>query len=141
MKKAILFSAVLFLVSAICISTAAAEEKQYKYPYQESALSYRNVTVYKVLDQKDAYVVMHQKGHREIGNVVIPKKWYKEQPKKLAFRALSKGMTPYMTVIYRDGKFDQVILTMPTSRADSSWGVADSNVQVNADTDTLDIVY
>ena len=46
-----------------------------------------------------------------------------------------------MTVLYRNGEFEQVILTMPVSRADSAWGVADSNVQVNADKDTFDIVY
>ena len=104
-------------------------------------MSYKNVTVYRVLDQKDAYIVMYAKGHREVGNVVVPKKWYKSSPRKLAFRKLSTGMSPYMTVLYRNGEFEQVILTMPINRADSAWGVADSNVQVNADKDTFDIVY
>ena len=84
---------------------------------------------------------MYAKGHREVGSITIPKKWYKESPKKLSFRNLSKGMTPYMTVLYREGNFDKVILTMPLSRGNSYWGVADSNAQVDADKDTLDIVY
>jgi len=147
MKKSI-FAAVIstiLLVGAVSFVSAQEDQKKaepvYKYPYQESQMSYRNVTVYKVLDQKDAYIVMYAKGHREVGNVSIPKKWYKESPRKLAFRKLSTGMSPYMTVFYRGGEFDQVVLTMPVSRADPVWGVADSNAQVNADKDTFDIVY
>lgn len=128
-------------MSAFCIMPLSALEREYKNPYQESNLTYKNVTVYKVLDQKDAYIVLYAKGHREIGNVSIPKKWYTESPKKLFFRPLTKGLGPYMSVFYDEGNFKKVILTMPTSRASSVWGVADSNVQVDADKDTLDIVY
>ncbi len=139
------------LISAILVAgltfTAAAQEsadkaeRTYKNEYHESEMSYKNVIVYKVLDQKDAYIVMYAKGHRDVGSVAIPKKWYKETPKKLRFRPLSKGMTSYMTVMYRSGNFDHVILTVPTNRSDAAWGVADSNVQVDADKETLDIVY
>lgn len=134
-----LFSGLSFTVFAQ--EKAEVAEKQYKYPYQESNLSYKNVVVYKVLDQKDAYIVMYAKGHREVGNIAIPKRWYKESPHKLAFRKLPKGMDPYMTVLYRGGQFDQVILTMPESRANSAWGVADSNAQVDVSKDTFDIIY
>lgn len=147
MKKTLivgLISAVLsagFIFSATAQESADKKEPSYKKEFHESEMSYKNVTVYRVLDQKDAYIVMYAKGHREVGNVVVPKKWYKSSPRKLAFRKLSTGMSPYMTVLYRNGEFEQVILTMPISRADSAWGVADSNVQVNVDKDTFDIVY
>lgn len=149
MKRTIFtFMSLVLLLGATGSITAQESadnpERQYKNEFQESVMTYKNVTVYKVLDQKDAYIVMYAKGHRDVGNVTIPKKWYKgdkDNPKKLAFRKLSTGMSPYMTVLYRDGDFDQVILTMPVSRADPAWGVADSNAQVDADKDTLDIVY
>lgn len=141
--SAILFGGIVFSATAqeSADSNSNKAERTYKNEFNESEMSYRNVTVYKVLDQKDAYIVMYAKGHREVGNIAIPKKWYKESPKKLGFRKLSTGMTPYMTVFYRNGNFEQVVLTMPVSRADSAWGVADSNVQVDADKDTFDIVY
>ncbi len=138
MKKIFCISALLFTMVTFL---AVAEERQYKYQFQEAEISYKNVIVYKVLDHKDAYVVMYAKGHRDIGNIAIPKKWYNESPKKLSFRKLSSGMTPYMTVISRGDSFERVILTMPVSRGDSAWGVADSNVQVDTDVDTLNIVY
>lgn len=147
MKKSLIIGLIATVLSCGFLFSAAAQESadkpepSYKREFQESEMSYRNVTVYKVLDQKDAYIVMYAKGHREVGNVVVPKKWYKESPRKLAFRKLSTGMSPYMTVLYRNGEFEQVILTMPVSRADPAWGVADSNTQVNADINTLEIVY
>ena len=140
MKKLGIISALLLAVTPLTVS---AVEQDYKYEFQESKLSYHNVTIYKVLDHRQAYVVMYAKGHRDVGTVTIPKKWYKEKPSKLNFRALPKGMTPYMTVVKKEGSFDHVILTMPTSRADAAWGVADSNIQIDdADKENLDdIVY
>ena len=144
MKKSFILSA---LILAGVLFSAAAEKVQpeNKYPYQEAAVSYHNVIVYKVLDHKDAYIVMYAKGHRDVGTVTIPKKWYTSAVNpntKLTFRALPKAMDPYMTVISRDGKFERVILTVPTSRADACWGVADSSYVVNdADKDSLEIVY
>ena len=81
MKKFFVISALLLAAS---LFTVSAEDREYKYEYQESNLTYKNVTVYKVLDHREAYVVMYAKGHREVGNVTIPKKWYKESPHKLS---------------------------------------------------------
>ena len=139
MKKFGLISVILF---ALTLSAISAVETEYKYEFQESKLSYHNVTVYKVLDQKEAYIVMYAKGHRDVGSVTIPKKWYNENPAKLSFRVLPKGMSPYMTVIKKEGSFDRVILTMPVDRANSAWGVADTGATVDdADKDTLEIQY
>lgn len=136
MKKS-LFIAALFGIAVLFSASA----REYKNEFVESSVSYKNVTVYKVLDHKDAYIVMYAKGHREVGNIAIPKKWYKEHPSKLKFRVLPNGLQPFMSVYYKDGNFSYVILTMPTSRMAAAWGVADSNAEVNADVDTLDIKY
>lgn len=141
MKKSFILSALILV--GILFSAAAKDTADYKYPYQESEVTYRNVLVYKVLDHKDAYIVMYAKGHRDVATVTIPKKWYSSAINvntKLSFRALPKGMDPYMTVISRNGSFERVLLTLPTSRAASVWGVADSSYVVNdADKETLEI--
>lgn len=143
MKKLFVLSAVL--CAGILFSASAKEKADYKYEFQEAAVSYRNVQVYKVLDHKDAYIVMYAKGHRDVGTVTIPKKWYSSSIRpdaKLGFRPLPRGMYPYMTVISRDGSFERVLLTLPTTRNSPIWGVADSTVKISdADKDTLDIKY
>lgn len=144
MKKSFILSA-LILFGILFGAAAQENQREYKYPFQESEVSYHNVIVYKVLDQKETYIVIYAKGHRDVGTVTIPKKWYSSavNPQaKLTFRSLSKGMTPYMTIISRNGSFERVIMNLPTSRADSVWGVADSSYQVDdADKDSLEIVY
>lgn len=143
MKKLLVLSALL--CAGVLFSASAKEKADYKYEFQESTVSYRNVQVYKVLDHKDAYIVMYAKGHRDVGRVTIPKKWYSASMRtdsKLGFRPLPKGMYPYMTVLSRDGEFERVLLTLPTTRNSPIWGVADSTVKISdADKDTLDIVY
>lgn len=144
MKKSFILSAFI-LVGILFGAVAQENQREYRYPFQESEVSYHNVIVYKVLDQKEAYIVLYAKGHRDVGTVTIPKKWYSSavnSEAKLSFRSLPKGMTPYMTVISRNDSFERVIMTLPSSRADSVWGVADSSYQVDdADKDTLEIAY
>ena len=143
MKKLFILSALLCV--GVLFSATAKEKADYKYEYQEAAISYHNIQVYKVLDHRDAYIVMYAKGHRDVGTVSIPKKWYSSASStdaKLGFRALPKGMYPYMTVINRDNSFERVILTLPVTRNNPVWGVADSTVKISdADKETLDIVY
>ncbi|MBR1616363.1 MAG: hypothetical protein IJ673_12955 [Treponema sp.] len=146
MKKSFIISALLFAVFAFSsFAQESKSEKEYKYPFQEASISYHNVTVYKVLDQKDAYIVMYAKGHGSVGTVTVPKAWYStdgNKSSKLSFRPLPKGMAPWMTVISKDGSFSHVMLTMPVSRTHAAWGVADSNAKVeDADKETLEIVY
>lgn len=143
MKKSFVLS-VLILAGILFGATAQEAKREYKYPFQESEVSYHNVEVYKVLDQKEAYIVLYAKGHRDIGTVKVPKEWYSSavNPEaKLTFRALPKGMNPYMTVISRSGSFERVIMTLPTSRADSVWGVASAGTSVDDLTSVEEIVY
>lgn len=143
MKKVFILSALLCV--GVLFSAAAIEKGDYKYEYKESKLSYHSVQVYKVLDHRDAYIVMYAKGHRDVGTITVPKKWYANattKDSKLSFRALPKGMYPYMTVFTRDGQFDRVMLTLPVSRDNPVWGVADSTHKVpDADKETFEITY
>lgn len=144
MKKLIIAATLVF--AAFCLAATAENSsqpnKKYTNEFVESTVSYRNVNIRKVLDHRDAYIVFYQKGHRDTGTVTIPKRWYKENPKKLTFRPLPKGMTPYMTVISREGSFERVTLTMPKNQVAPYWGVADSSVTINdADKDTLEVAY
>ncbi|MBQ4377795.1 MAG: hypothetical protein II821_01155 [Treponema sp.] len=143
MKKLFILSALI--CAGVLFSASAKEKPEYKYEYQEAKVSYHNVQIYKVLDHKDAYIVMYAKGHRDVGTVTLPKKWYSSAMRvdsKLTFRPLPKGMNPYMTVISRDGAFERVLLTIPTSRLSPIWGIADGSQTVSdADKDTLDIQY
>jgi len=107
-----------------------------------SDLTYQNVKIYKVFDQKESYVILYAKQGLEIGQAVIPKKWAKETPQKLAFRKTPSGLSSYMTVIKKGGEFYKVWLTIPVNRNSSVWGIIGTGVEVTGtDADSLNIEY
>ena len=79
----------------LLLSTAAvtAQEQQTAETQEQPAaetqenskwgpLSYRNVTVYKVLEHQDGYIIYYSRTGNGIAKVKIPKEWYY---KKLTF--------------------------------------------------------
>lgn len=145
MKKSLAVSALLLAATLFTAGAfeAGKSESDYKYQFQESAVYYTNYTVYRILDHKDAYVVLYAKPRGIVGNVTIPKTWYSSDGNakaKLSFRPLPKGMAPWMTVLSRDGAFDHVILTAPVARAHAAWGVVAPDVDLgDLNKETLEI--
>ena len=135
MKKSFIVSALL-LAATLFTATAfegGKTEADYRYTFQESGVYYKNYTIYRILDHKDAYVILYAKPHGVVGKVSIPKAWYSTNgntKSKLTFRPLPKGMAPWMTVLSKDGTFDHVVLTAPVARTHAAWGVASPDVDV-----------
>ncbi len=145
MKK--LFAAAI--LAFIMVIPALSQEEEQKKPVWDkgdnvSSISYVNVRIYKIYDQKDSYIVLYEKQGMAVGTAVLPKKWLKNEDgaRKLSFRSTSKGIAPYMTVINSDGEFLKVWVTAPISRFNSVWAVAPSGTQVDGtDADTLQLEY
>lgn len=123
-------------------SSTSEEKPIWDHGDNVSALSYRNVKVYRVLEAKEAYVVLYEKSGLKTGTVTIPKDWGERVPRKLEMRKCPKTVPPYMTVLYKDGEFYKVWLTLPTSKTASVWGVVPHGYTVpDTDKETLDIEY
>lgn|SRR5574344_2699371 len=144
MKKilAAAFLAMLLVLPMFAEESGETKKPVWDHGYNVSELYYKNVTIYRVLDQKDAYIVLYAKHGVGIGQAVIPKKWAKETPRKLAFRTKPGNIDPFMTVITKNGEFYKVWLTLPISKANPVWGVAPYGATVSGtDADTLDLEY
>lgn len=144
MKKAFLagLTAFCLLLPAMAQDNAESKKAIWDHGDNVSNISYHNVQIFRILDQADAYVIVYQKQGLHVGQVSIPKKWFKETPQKLQFRNKPKQLDPYMSVIYKDGQFYKVILTVPSSRSDAVWGVVPSGTKISGtDADTLEISY
>ncbi len=128
----------LFAAFMICTAVTAEQERD---PSKWASITYVDVPVYKILESKDAYVVIYGKNRTGTGSTTIPKKWAKgnsENPRKLKFRSVGGKLQPFMTVVTKDGSFIRVILSVPTSKSNSVWGVADNSKVADADKDTLE---
>lgn len=141
MKKLILVILAAFTVTV----SAFAKPVAYNETSEEnwSTMSYRNVQIVKILDSKDGYVVIYQKGKYGVGETVIPKSWAKgspESPRKLKIRFLTGGkLKSFMSIVKKDGEFHHVVLTIPSNRNDSVWGVISYKQSVEGtDKETLE---
>lgn len=141
MKKliAVLFVAAAMLARTFAVPVAYNESSEENW----SSISYRNVPILKILDSKDGYVVLYQKGKIGTGRTVIPKSWNRgnpENPRKLKVRFLPGGkLKSFMTVVKKDGEFHHVVLTVPANKNDSVWGVISYRQSVEGtDKETLE---
>ncbi len=107
-----------------------------------SDMTYVNVPILKVLEGKEAYVVIYQKTQTGVGDVVIPKNWIDsspENPRKLKFRNSKNSAASFMTIVKKGGEFHRVILTLPMSKQNSIWGLADYHKDIEgSDKQTLE---
>ncbi|MBR3548700.1 MAG: hypothetical protein IKN90_01360 [Treponema sp.] len=145
MKKIImaLLVAAALAVSSFAQSTSSSGTPIWDHGDNVSEFSYRNVGVYRIFDQADSYIVLYEKQSLEIGKVVIPKAWFKTSaPRKLDFRHKPAGMGTYMTVLYKNGEFYKVFLTVNPKRSDPVWAVADPHARMEiTNADSLDIEF
>lgn len=139
MKKLLM---VLALLSLCTVNVIAQSNAVHISDEKKSEFSYVNLPIVKVYEGKDAYVVLYQKNKVGIGKTTIPKKWVKgnpESPKKLKFRNTKVADNAYMCVVYKNGEFKRVVLTLPMSKQNSIWGVADYHKEIEgSDKDTME---
>ena len=141
MKKLLcaLTLAVLALTASFAVPVAYNETSEKNW----SEMSYIQVPIYKILDSRDAYVIIYAKNKIGVGRTVIPKKWNRstpDSPRKLQIRELKSGkLKPFMTVVKKSGDFHKVILTIPVDKKNSTWGVVDYHKDIEgSDKETLE---
>lgn len=132
----------LFIVLALAaLFTSASFAKSTAY---KSTISYYSFPILKILDSRDAYVVIYQKNKIGTGSTVIPKKWSlpskdKTEPVKLMIRRVRNTNEAYMSVYKKDGEFFRVVLNMPQNKSNPIWGLVDQRKTVEGtDKETLE---
>jgi len=136
MKKIVM----IFLLAVVVLFPFFAQ----KTSETEGAFTYFNVQVLKVLEHKDAYLVLYNKTGTKMGQVALPKEWFKYNSSNHSrLRPLPQGMQPYLTVIYKDNAFYKVYLNMPTDRTNAVWSVLSPNIDISSriNKETLEIEY
>ena len=133
------------LIALTALTAASAKAVAYNETSEDNwtSISYVNVPIYKILDSKDAYVVIYAKNKIGVGQTVIPKAWAHgnpENPRKLKIRDTRTGkLKSFLTVVKKDGEFHHVVLTVPANRQNSVWGVISYRQSVEGtDKETLE---
>lgn len=116
------------LLAAFVLAGAVSEENA--GGHVKSSISYYSAPVYKIMDSAKAYTVIYGKAGHKMGTVTIPKEWAKNKPdtvKRLLVRNCPPKITPYVTIVKKEGNFLKVMLTVPTNHNDRIWGIANEN--------------
>ncbi len=130
----------LFIVLALAaLFTSATFAKSTAY---KSTISYYSFPILKILDSRDAYVVIYQKNKIGTGSTVIPKKWSlptQGETTKLMIRRVRNTNESYMSVYKKDGEFYRVVLNMPMNKSNPIWGLIDQRKTLEGtDKETLE---
>jgi hypothetical protein len=112
MKRAAI---VVFLIAIVACTLAAA-------PLNESSFYPVRVDVVKVYSHADGFRVVYRKGSTSVGDVYLPARWFISGGKAELVRGRDTSY-PYMTVFYKDGKFDHLRLYVLADQQDLTWGI------------------
>lgn len=143
MKKIIMALAVALAVTVSAVAQSSSSSTPiWNHGDNVSELSYQSVPIYKIMQTKDAYIVFYLGHGMKVESQVIPKDWAKRgDEKKLYFRHKAPGLESSMTVFYRGGSFDHVILTVEPNPMDPLWAVAPHGTKVDTNIDSLNIKF
>jgi hypothetical protein len=106
--------ATIVLVLIAIVSLGLAAEASAFYPVR--------IDVVKVFSHGDGFKVVYRKGSSDVGAVYLPARWFVPGGKAELVRATDPSF-PYMTLFYKDGKFDHLRLYVLEDQKDETWGV------------------
>ena len=110
MKRA----AIIVVLIAIVACALAADTSAF-YPVR--------VDVVKVYSHADGFLVVYRKGTSDVADVYCPPAGSSPGARPSSSAARTRAF-PYMTVFYKNGKFDHLRLyVISPTRTDSTWGV------------------
>jgi hypothetical protein len=102
----------LVLIAFVSLGLAAADSAFYPV----------RIDVVKVFSHGDGFKVVYRKGTADVGAVYLPVHWFVPGGKAELVRANDPSF-PYMTLFYKDGKFDHLRLYVLADQNDLTWGV------------------
>ena len=109
MKRATI---ILFLIAVV--AGALASETSAFYPVR--------LDVVKVYSHADGFRVIYRKGSSDVADVYLPARWFVSGGKAELVRGNDTSF-PYITVFYKDGKFDHLRLYVLADQGDQTWGI------------------
>jgi hypothetical protein len=106
--------ATIVLVLIAVVSLGLAAETSAFYPVR--------IDVVKIYSHADGYRVIYRKGSADVGAVYLPARWFVPGGKAELVRDNDPSF-PYMTLFYKDGKFDHLRLYVLANQKDETWGI------------------
>lgn len=114
MKKAVLLLISFMLVFSFSSVLPAASE--------ESDMYYINVQILKIFPLHEGYYVIYRRAGLKTGEAYIPKAWLDRRDQRAVLNLTEQNISPYMSVMFKDGEFDHVRIVAAKNINDPTWG-------------------
>ncbi|MBE6350881.1 MAG: hypothetical protein E7062_09075 [Spirochaetaceae bacterium] len=99
-----------------------------------SSFTYLSAPIHKIYEHKDGYMVLYTKNNNDIGELLLPKKWFLQNTDseyKAFLRGISKNLQPYVAVGYKDGSPSVVFVNAPIQKNDPVWKMLPSTTKIS----------
>ncbi len=115
-----LLFALLFVLPVVAQDTAGSAPKTGD---KWSSFYYLNVMIEKVYPHRLGYVVVYRKSGNDLGRTYLPMEWFSESAGKGELIKQTGGTDwPYLSVYYKEGKFDHLRLYVRQGFTHETWG-------------------
>lgn len=129
MKKAILFSLLFVLVSAVFVSAQQSEDEK---------IFAKTVLIDKIYIHADGYKILYMKADGHFASFYIPMSWFTSASSKAELVLANDPSYPYFSIFWVNGEFDHIRIYAYNNYSHSSWGELDKRYdfseQFNIDT-------
>ena len=134
MKKAILFSLLLVICSAVFVFAQDSDEDH---------LYAKTVMIDKIYIHQDGYKILYWKSDGEFATFYIPMDWFTSASSKAELVLDNDPSYPYFSVFWLNGEFDHIRIYAYNTYAHPSWGTLDMRYDFSDkfDVDTLDLDF
>jgi hypothetical protein len=124
MKKTVILSVVILCAAAL-----------YAYSQATSAtdIFVKTVPITKIYTHQLGYKVLYLKSNLQVGVIYIPLSWVGHSAGGKAVLVWeSSWVSPYFSIFWVDGKFDHIVLHVPSNLQSATWGVLETTLDMDA---------
>lgn len=134
MKKAILFSLLFVICSAVFVSAQDSDEE---------TIYAKTVLIDKIYIHEDGYKILYMKTDGHFATFYVPMTWFTSASSKAELILANDSSYPYFSVFWLNGEFDHIRIYAFNSYAHYSWGELDKRYDFSDQfsTETLDLEF
>jgi hypothetical protein len=121
-RTLLLLLSLIMLLGFAAVMPAAADESEYYYV---------NVPIIKIFPHQLGYYVIYRRAGLKTGELFIPKEWFDRRDQRAVMNTVRGKVTPYLSVMMKNGEFDHVQVMVSENIDHYTWGVLTSGSVYN----------
>ena len=90
---------------------------------EESDLYYVNAQILKIFPHRLGYYIIYRRAGLKTGEYFVPHTWFDRRDQRGVLNLVDTRIAPYISVLMKDGEFEQIRVYAPRDLNNQAWGV------------------